>query len=145
MNSTAKFSKYSKAHHLFVIDLIRFLLGIVIFIEGIRFVSNSSMLSEIIDNSRIGGLAIILEHHVAFSLLAGGFFIAIGLLTRIAILFQLPIFIGVLLNYHAVYGLFSVYGNATFSLIITFVLLIIFISGSGKYSIDYLIKKKRII
>jgi uncharacterized membrane protein YphA (DoxX/SURF4 family) len=107
------------------------------------FVSDGSSLNEIIDNSRVGGLAMILEHHVAFTLLAGGILITLGLLTRLAIIFQLPVFIGVLLNPHVKYGLYSVYNEYTFSIFMVLILVVMLIYGSGPYSVDHFLKRSK--
>ncbi len=129
-------------YHSVFYDLTRFIVGVILLMEGIRLVGDSSTLFGIVDRSRIGGLAFILEHHVIFTLIAGGILIAIGLLTRIAILFELLIFIGVLFNHDAQFGLYSVYGNVAFSLVITLVLIVIFLAGSGTISADHYLKKK---
>ena len=144
MKMLAKFPKYQILYHSIYYSIVRAIVGTALFIEGIKFAGNRAMLFEIVEKSRIGGLAFILEHHVIFTLLVGGLFIAIGLLTRVAILFELLIFIGVLLNPHAEFGLYSVYGNFGFSLFITLVLIILLIAGSGHYSVDYYFKKKNV-
>lgn len=134
----------NKTQFIQFINIVRILTGIVIFAEGIAFVNNSVMLFHIVEKSRIGGFALILEHHVAFSLLAGGILIALGLITRIAVLFQLPIFFGVLLNPHAQYGLYAVYGNQTFSIVILFFLIVLLIWGPGKFSADYRLRQGKL-
>lgn len=134
---------YRMLHHPFVFDLVRVMLGILIFYKGVMFVSDGSSLNEIIDNSRVGGLAMILEHHVAFTLLAGGILITLGLLTRLAIIFQLPVFIGVLLNPHVKYGLYSVYNEYTFSIFMVLILVVMLIYGSGPYSVDHFLKRSK--
>jgi uncharacterized membrane protein YphA (DoxX/SURF4 family) len=106
------------------------------------FVQDSDSLNMIINNSRIGGLAFILEHHVAFTLLVGGILITIGMLTRLAILFQFPVFIGAIINQHVQYGLYSVYSELTFSIIISLILIVLFFIGSGPFSVDHYLFKK---
>ncbi len=142
MKTLTNIPKFQAIYHSFFYDLFRAIVGIVLLVEGIKFAGNSSMLYGIVENSRVGGLAFILEHHVIFTLIVGGLFIAIGLLTRIAVIFELLIFLGVLINPHAEFGLFSVYGNFAFSLIITLVLIFIFIAGSGQFSADKYFKRK---
>jgi len=145
MKTVAKNSNYFTGHLGLLVDVARIGTGIIIFIEGLHFINNSSMLSQIFNNSRVGGFAIILEHHVAFTLLVGGVFIAIGFITRISILFELLVFVGVLFNQHVHYGLYTVYGNFTFALFITLVLIALLITGPGKFSVDYLIKENKLL
>lgn len=80
---------------------------------------------------------------MAFTLLVGGVLIALGLITRIAILFQLPVFIGVIFNQHAQYGLYSVYSELGFAIVITAVLIAFLVLGSGKFSVDYAMRCSR--
>lgn len=144
MKILPKFERYCDIHCPFVLDLMRVMVGIVLFYKGILFVQDGDALNQIIANSRIGGMAFILEHHVAFTLLVGGILIAIGLLTRIAILFQFPVFIGVIINQHVNYGLYSVYSEVTFAIIITLVLILFFVIGPGPFSADhYVFRKER--
>ena len=135
------FQKYSDEHQPFVFDLMRIVLGIAIFYKGILFVQDGEALNLIIERSRIGGFAFILEHHVAFTLLVGGILIALGLITRIAVLFQFPVFLGVILNQHAQYGLYSVYSELGFALIITLVLMVFLVLGSGTFSVDHAMRR----
>jgi uncharacterized membrane protein YphA (DoxX/SURF4 family) len=62
--------------------------------QGYYFVTNTDGLKELIANSRFGQVSFLLEHYVVFAHLIGGFLIAVGLITRIAVLVQLPILIG---------------------------------------------------
>ena len=92
-------------------------------------------LNQIINNSRIGGLAFILEHHVAFTLLVGGILIsAIGMLTRLAIVFQFPVFIGAIINFNVDYGLYCVIRELTFSIFITLILIVFFYRSRPVFS-----------
>jgi uncharacterized membrane protein YphA (DoxX/SURF4 family) len=141
MKILPKFEHYCDVHCPFVLDLMRIIIGAILFYKGVMFVQDSDSLNQIINNSRIGGMAFILEHHVAFTLLVGGILIAIGMLTRLAILFQFPVFIGAIVNQHVQYGLYSVYSELTFSIIITLILIALFVVGSGPFSVDHYLFK----
>ena len=136
------FRKYVDHHHPQWIDIVRILLGIAILIRGIYFIHDPTDLLQILDNSKISGWTFIVEHHVAFTYLVGGILIAIGLITRIAIIFQLPVFFGSIYCSLTDKGFFSVFSDLTFS-IIMFVLLIFFLVwGPGRFSVDGYMKKK---
>ena len=135
------FRRFVDLHHPKWMDIVRILLGIAIFIKGIYFIHNPEALLQILQNSKISGWTFIVEHHVAFTYLVGGILIAIGLITRIAIIFQLPVFFGSIFCCLTHRGFFSVFSDLTFS-IVMFVLLIFFlIWGPGKFSVDAYMKK----
>jgi uncharacterized membrane protein YphA (DoxX/SURF4 family) len=144
MNYTEQFSsirRFTDSHHPAWMDIIRMLLGVAIFIKGIYFIQSPDELLQILQNSKIAGWTFIVEHHVAFTYLVGGILIAIGLITRIAIIFQLPVFFGSIFCCLTDRGFFSVFSDLTFS-IVMFVLLIFFlIWGPGKISVDAEMKK----
>jgi len=133
--------RYCCKHYPFVLDLLRIVVGVIIFYQGVMFVHNGEALDEIINRSSIGGWAFILEHHVAFTLLVGGILISIGLITRWAIAFQFPVFLGMIINQHATHGLYSVYSDLGLAYGITIVLILLFIMGPGFFSVDQRMKK----
>jgi uncharacterized membrane protein YphA (DoxX/SURF4 family) len=73
---------------------------------------------------------------VAFTYLVGGILITIGLLTRIAILFELPVFFGSIFGFITKTGFFSVYYDFLFSAIVFLFLLFFLIFGPGPFSVD---------
>lgn len=127
---------YADAHHSRWIDVIRIMLGIAIFIRGIFFIQNSEALIRILHNADMMGWAFILEHHVAFTYLVGGIFIAIGLLTRIAVIFELPVFFGSIFCCLTDTGFFSVFSDLAFSSVVFLLLIFYLIWGSGDLSVD---------
>ena len=141
MKPFSDIDRYCCKHYPFVLDLLRIVVGVIIFYKGVMFVKNGEMLDLIINRSLIGGWAFILEHHIAFTLLVGGVLITIGLVTRWAIAFQFPVFIGMIIGQHAAHGVFSVYGQLGFAYGITVALIILFILGPGPFSVDQRMKK----
>ncbi len=141
MKSFSEIDRYCCKHYPFVLDLFRVVVGVIIFYQGVMFVQNGEALDEIINRSRVGGWAFILEHHVAFTLLVGGILIAIGLITRWAVAFQFPVFLGMIINQHATHGLYSVYSNLGLAYGITIALVLLFVLGPGPFSVDHRMKK----
>lgn len=141
MSAFSKIDRYVSKHYPFVLDLLRIVVGAVIFYQGVMFVKNGEALDMIINRSTIGGWAFILEHHVAFTLLVGGILITIGLITRWAIAFQFPVFLGMIINQHATQGLYSVYSELSFAYGITIILVLLFILGPGPFSVDQRMRK----
>jgi uncharacterized membrane protein YphA (DoxX/SURF4 family) len=79
-------------------------------------------------------------HYIVFSHLVGGFFIAIGLLTRYAVVFQLPILIGAIFLVHLRDGLTFLNSDLWVAIIVLILLIVFLIVGSGKYSYDEKLK-----
>jgi uncharacterized membrane protein YphA (DoxX/SURF4 family) len=88
------------------------------------------------ENSRFPWVSLSLAHYVAFAHLVGGFMICIGLLTRIAILFQLPVLIGAVIFVNSERGFFSESSELMYSVIILILLLVFLVIGSGPWSVD---------
>ncbi|QBN18179.1 DoxX family protein [Flavobacterium nackdongense] len=137
MNNVKHLNKWANAHTYFSVDLVRMALGVILFFKGIAFITNTQYLADLLSPiERIGGGMIVL-HYVASAHILGGILIFFGLLTRWAIIVQLPILIGaIIINFmgqmHTQNLLFS---------IITLVFCIAFIIyGSGKHSADYYFK-----
>ena len=136
------FRRYTDVHHPKWMDIVRILLGIAIFIKGIIFIQNPHALLEILDNSKISGWTFIVEHHVAFTYLVGGILISIGLITRVAIIFELPVFFGSVYCCLTHHGFFSVFTDLTFSIVMFILLLVFLVWGPGNFSVDSYMKKK---
>ncbi len=130
------FRQYVDVHHPMWLDIIRIFLGIAVFIKGIYFIQNSEALLQIMQNSRISGWTFIVEHQVAFTYLVGGILIAIGLITRVAIVFALIVFFGSIFSYFTHTGFFSVYSDLAFSIVVFVLLIFYLIWGPGKFSVD---------
>ena len=136
------FRRFIDLHHPKWMDLLRIILGIAIFIKGIIFLQNPEALLQILDNSSISGWTFIVEHHVAFTYLVGGILIGIGLITRIAIIFELPVFFGSIFCCLTHKGFFSVFSDLTFSIVMFALLIFFLIWGPGEFSADAYMKKK---
>lgn len=134
---------WAKAHHPIWIDFLRIGLGIFILAKGIMFVQNTAAIHTILQNSEFPWVSIGLAHYVAFAHLVGGLLIAIGLITRVAILFQIPILLGAVFYVNAERGFYTENSELWVSLIVLALLVFFLIFGSGKFSVDHLIKKPK--
>ena len=137
MNTVEKIEAWGDRHHPKWLDILRIMLGLVITAKGYYFISHTDGLQQMIANSRFGQVSFLLAHYIAFAHLIGGILIAVGLITRIAIIFQLPILIGAVIFFNSSTGIFS--ENSTelwLSLLILFLLVFFLVEGSGPWSID---------
>ena len=138
--SVKSLNKWANAHSTFWFDAIRIILGIFLIYKGGYFVSNNRGFEDLIApaSNFMGGM--LTFHYVAAAHIMGGIMIVFGLLTRWALLAQLPILLGaVLLNF---IGNMNV-TNLIISLVALAVSIFYTIYGSGKHSADYYFKMEK--
>ncbi|MEP7264719.1 MAG: DoxX family protein [Bacteroidota bacterium] len=143
MNLTQKLDQWAYAHHPRWIDLLRITLGVILFIKGIFFISNSESIVEMLKNGRFEWISFALAHYVAFAHLVGGVMITIGLFTRFAVAFQIPVLLGAVIFVNSKLGFFSGNTELLFSIVILFMLVFFFIYGSGPASADQALENER--
>ncbi len=133
-------NKWANAHTYYPLDLLRIALGILLFYQGVYFMSNLSLLTDLYKPIESITGNVLLVHYIAPAHFVGGFLIVFGLLTRWAILAQLPILIG------AVSINFVGEMNTTDFLLSSSVLLVclfFLFYGSGKHSVDKYLKMQQ--
>ena len=140
MATIKSLNKWANAHTYYPLDLLRLALGVFLFMKGIDFMSNQVQMAEVIKpfQDLPGGMGIL--HYIVPAHFVGGFLIVVGLLTRWAVLAQLPILIGAVLTN------FLGEMNSTNLILatITLVVCIFFLFyGSGKHSVDYYLKMQK--
>ena len=123
-------------------SLLRIYLGIGLFVRGAIFIADSQRFMELVDPSSGAMLtSIALIHYVALVHLAGGLMLAAGFLTRLAALFQIPILLGAVFLVHFQGGLMAPNQSLEFSVLVLFVLVLLFLYGSGRWSADYYLSR----
>lgn len=140
MDTIKTLNKWANGHTYFPLDLLRVALGIFLFIKGISFMADSMMLLQLFKpmENMVGGMIVV--HYVAPAHFIGGVLIAFGLLTRWAIIAQLPILIGaILINFVGEMHTSNLILAIAILLICSFFLLY----GSGKHSLDYYFKMQQ--
>jgi uncharacterized membrane protein YphA (DoxX/SURF4 family) len=136
MNYLQRLENWGEAHHPKYMDILRIAFGIFLCIKGIEFANNTALLTETLQNRMANNsfLFSLMIQYIIFGHIIGGFLIAVGLLTRLACLLQIPILIGALIfmNYHVMQ-----YFSQFFLALLTLVLLCYFmVIGSGPWSLD---------
>jgi uncharacterized membrane protein YphA (DoxX/SURF4 family) len=132
-----KMDGWADTHHPMILDLIRGVLGVVIFLKGLYFISHTEELQLILRNSKFPWISFGIAHYVALAHLAGGIFIAIGMYTRLSIAFQLPILVGAVVFVHSTQGFFSYNPDLYLSLGVLSLLVFYFVYGGGYFSVDH--------
>jgi uncharacterized membrane protein YphA (DoxX/SURF4 family) len=137
MGTIKTLNKWANAHTYYPLDILRIALGVFLFMKGVHFVSNSELLVELIKPLNTYAGSMIMAHYVAAAHLVGGILIAFGLLTRWAIIVQIPILLGAI-----IVNFMGEFNTTNFLLAtITFLVCVFFaFYGSGKHSVDYYFK-----
>jgi putative oxidoreductase len=140
MNNVKSLNKWANGHTYLPVDLLRMALGVFLFMKGMYFVSNIQYLVDLISPiDRIGG-GMFLLHYIAPAHLVGGILIFFGLLTRWAIIAQLPILIcAVIINFMG----HMHHQNLLLAIMTLAVCVAFLIYGSGKNSADYFFKMEK--
>ena len=146
MNLVHKIENWGDTHHPKILDLVRIALGVFLLLKGIAFMDNTAYLKSLIDDQNVIDLSptllMILVYYVTFAHMVGGILIAVGILTRLGCIIQIPIVLGAVF----LTGIFQEPINAmAWPSITALILLILFlILGSGPISLDnYLSKDSR--
>lgn len=143
MNTVKDLNKWANAHTYFSLDLVRVALGVFLFMKGVSFITNIQYLSDLISPiDKIGGgvFGMFIIHYIAPAHLIGGIMIVFGLLTRWAIIAQLPILIGAI----AINFMGKMHSQNLLAAFIILALCVFFLFyGSGKHSADYYFKLQK--
>ena len=138
MKTIRKLNKWTNSHNpFFALDVLRWFLGGYLFFKGINFISDSQYLLDIISPNQEFFASMVIYQYVTIVHLGGGILIIFGLLTRLAIVVQIPILIGAM----AVNFTLAMNPQNLTAASLTLLLSIFFlIAGSGKHSADYGLK-----
>ena len=143
MYTIHRIEHWADLHHPKWIDFFRVALGLIILYKGILFISNTDALMNLMQEADISFFHMALAHYVSFAHLVGGLLIAMGLLTRLAVIIQIPILLVAVFFVNIEQGFLSVSNNLEFeiSLLVLLLLFVFLIYGSGKFSVDSFMKK----
>ncbi len=137
MNILQRIEHWGDTHHPMWIDGLRIMLGLILIWKGIQFVNNIDLLkAHIAEQPFLTALSFWLAHIIVFAHFVGGLFIALGLLTRVGVIANLPILIGAVLFVNSSTNLFSVHSEMILSVVVLCLLLFFLVEGSGKFSVD---------
>ena len=136
MNIMDRIEHWGDTHHPAWLDVVRIGLGVLLFVKGISFISDTTKLSELVRELDIQLWTVAAVHYVAFAHIFGGFLIALGCLTRISCLIQVPILITAVFFLNIRMG-FSYLNSELWLSMITLILVLTFsVIGSGRFSMD---------
>jgi putative oxidoreductase len=137
MNLLQRIDRWGERHHPRWLDGIRVLLGVFLFYKGVVFIQNIDALKAVIDESPwLTVMSFWLAHYIVFAHLLGGVLIVFGLLTRVAVLAQIPILLGAIFFVQTSTGLFNVHEGTGLSILVLLLLVFFLVEGSGPISFD---------
>lgn len=136
MGTLQQIHNWSLVHHPRWLVVIRVALGLLLIYKGISFMFNSINAYQLLNNTVFSSSADAIIIVITWAHLLGGFLIIIGLLTRWAVLLQIPILLAAIIIMANQYGIFASGAELPFTVII-FVLLVFFlVEGGGPLSLD---------
>jgi len=138
MNVIHKVESWGDSHHPKILDIIRMLLGLLLIAKGIAFFNNAAFLRDlIIENQKVNqpeGVITAIIYYVTYVHLVGGALIFLGLFTRLAAIFQLPIVLGAVFFINIMTSFVN--SELWLSVIVLALLVLFIIIGSGPLSLD---------
>jgi uncharacterized membrane protein YphA (DoxX/SURF4 family) len=138
MATTHRLIEWTDAHRDVAFDLIRIYLGIGLLVRGWLFILDSTAVVNLLaDSGDPTFISAAVVHYVALAHFGGGLLLAVGLLTRVAALVQIPVLVGAVFFVHLNEGLLEAGQSLEFSALVLFLLVLIFFHGSGRLSLDY--------
>jgi uncharacterized membrane protein YphA (DoxX/SURF4 family) len=143
MNLKYLLTKLDNKYHPKWFALLRILLGLSLFVKGIIFVYNKSLIEELVKSNRFLQANEWLQTIIPWMHLLGGVFIIIGLFTRLAVLVQIPILIGAIVFVNATKGVYVGQSELMLAIILLIILLFFLVEGGGPLSWDKFIRKEK--
>jgi uncharacterized membrane protein YphA (DoxX/SURF4 family) len=136
MGTLQQLEKWSTTHHPRWLVFLRVILGICLILKGISFMSDTVHLESLLAETSITNLSGWIAIVITWLHLLGGFFIIVGLFTRITTLLLIPILLGAVLLVNLPKGIFAPGSEFGFSLAVLILLIVFFIEGGGRLSLD---------
>lgn len=136
------FTQWLVEYRHYSIEVLRIILGILLFYKGYYFVENIDVIYGLIeDNLQISSFVI--AHYVVAAHLVGGLMIIFGLFTRLTVAVQLPILMGAVffINPRNIY--LDTASELEYSILVLVLLIVFFFYGGGKWSLDHQIIRRK--
>ena len=145
MNDTSRINQWIKSHGDLALDLVRIYLGVGLIVKAVYFMTHTDYFMQLMEQAGWAWFTpAAISHYVIGAHLVGGFFLTLGLMTRIAAAVQLPILIGAVFLFHLPKMAMSMAErqNLELSGLVLFLLFVISLYGAGRFSVDHWLAKK---
>lgn len=138
MSGIRNVKTWGDKHHPKILDIIRILLGVFLFIKGWVFLRRFPFLRELIISTHAinlsPGVVTLIIYYVTLIHMIGGLLIFLGLLTRISSLLQIPVVFAAVFFVNIVNPYFN--SELWLSILVLALLVLFVVIGSGPFSID---------
>ncbi len=140
-----KLMKWLDAQKEICFELVRIYLGLGLLAKGIYFFSQTESLARLMQEGGLGwAMNTMIIHYVSMAHATGGLMMVFGMATRLGAAIQIPILVGAVFFVHFKEGVFATSGqNLEFSALVLFLLILVFVYGSGPWSVDYRLAQRK--
>jgi uncharacterized membrane protein YphA (DoxX/SURF4 family) len=142
MGMLQQMDQWSIAHHPRWLVILRILLGFSLVFKAVVFISDTVSLKLMLNASNLPDQEWLITI-IAAAHFIGGILIILGLLTRWAVLLQMPILIGAIIFVNARSDVFASGSEFILSLVVFILLLFFFAEGGGPVSMDEYLRKNK--
>ena len=146
MNVINKVEHWGDEHKAKWLDILRIALGLLIFFKGIALVSNNDASQALILQNNVFGfsgmMASLAIHIVGFIHLVGGLLIIMGLMTRFAVVIQIPVLLCAIFFVNISKGFTMLNSELWLSILVLLLLILFWVVGAGPLSVDQSMKRK---
>lgn len=141
METVKTWNKWANAHTSYPLDFLRIAVGVFLLWKGVSFITDTAYYDQLVAPIKNIGGGMLIVHYVMVAHMVGGIMIIFGLLTRWAIISQIPILVGAFwVNFN---GDYSHYWELVLSFLLLLVCVFFLFFGSGKHSADYYFKMQQ--
>ncbi|MDQ3845156.1 MAG: DoxX family protein [Bacteroidota bacterium] len=141
MSIATRFHRWNHNHPSYLQLFARIILGGILLVKGLFFISHAEQLRELILTSRFAAGVGFLAAYVIFAHLFGGVFIIVGLLTRLAVILQIPVLLGAIFFILPAQGMNDFGFELIISLVVLGLMIYVLKKGSGEISMDDYLKE----
>jgi len=136
MTRLAEFFRRIGSNHHLVLDAVRVYLGAGLFFRGLVLLLTDTGLQQFAGGAALSLTTSGIAVYVMAAYIVGGALLIVGLYTRLAAFVQLPALTGAVLLVHWQNGILSANQSLEFLALVLFLLVLVFLFGRGKWSLD---------
>jgi putative oxidoreductase len=141
MNTINKITTWGDSHHFAWLDIFRIALGAFLIFKGVEFGRDPHEIKALIGTDNSSLFAFFFVQIIPMIHIAGGVMIALGIMTRWAVIFQIPVLLGAVILSVINARPMEMYSELAISGSVLLVLIAFLIYGSGPFSVDAFFKK----
>lgn len=143
MKAVDSLTSWTDAHHPKWLDILRILLGVVLFLKGLSFILDKETTLQILHDNNFDFFSLLILHYVIIFQMAHSLLIAVGLITRYALAAQFPIVLGAVILIATTGSFAPLDSDLWLAIIVLFLLVFFFIYGPGPLSVDGALRRRK--